>query len=92
MKIFYIKTKNILLAWDKILQDMHHNNLVIQTIPQQFHFDQILAKRGTASKFKAEANLKVLVPNLKRSWILIYKIRAHTNAEECRRYTWWELP
>ena len=46
-----------------------------------FDSHQISAKRGTALKFEAEANLKVLVPNCKQSSILIYKIRAHTNAE-----------
>ena len=43
--------------------------------------DQISAKRDTASKFEAEVNLKVLVPNSKRSSILKNEIRAHTNAE-----------
>ena len=32
---------------------------------------QILAKRGTDSKFEAKANLKVLVPKSKRSLILM---------------------
>ena len=43
--------------------------------------DQISGKRGTASKFEAKVNLKVLVPNSKRSSILKYEICAHTNAE-----------
>ena len=43
--------------------------------------NQISAKRGTASKFEAQANLKVSVPNSKRSSILIYEIWAHMNAK-----------
>ena len=43
--------------------------------------DQNSAKRGTASKFEAKVNLKVLVPNSKPSSILKNEIRAHTNAE-----------
>ena len=38
---------------------------------------QILAKRGTNSKFKAEANHKSLVPKWKQSLILNYQICVH---------------
>ena len=42
---------------------------------------QILVKQGTDSKFKAEANHKLLVPKSKPSSVLIYQIRIRTNAK-----------
>ena len=42
---------------------------------------QILAKRGTDWKFKAEANHKLLVPKSKSSSLLIYQICIRTNAK-----------
>ena len=44
-------------------------------------FQQILAKRGTDSKFEAEANHKLLVPKSKPSSIPIYQIGVRTNAK-----------
>ena len=42
---------------------------------------QISAKRGTDSKFEAEANLKAKVPKSKRSSKVMDEIRVHTNGE-----------
>ena len=42
---------------------------------------QILANWCTDLKFKAEANLKALVPKSKRSSILIYEIHVYKNAK-----------
>ena len=42
---------------------------------------QILAKRGTNLKFKAEANKKSLVPKWKQHLILKYQICVRTNAK-----------